>query len=206
MSVRMCLFCYILPIMQNDPWLDKWLALIHEKSTSGPVLELGCGHGWDTADLLSAGCNVIAIDISAENLAECARSVPNAMLVQMDNGKPLPFADHSLPVILASLSLHYFSWDVTLQISSELRRSIQCNGLLLARFNSTNDHNYGAGSGLEIEPNFYQVETGTKRFFDEASVRRFLQEWDIQFLEENVIYRYQKPKYVWEAMAVNSPS
>ncbi len=191
--------------MQNDPWLEKWLALIRQKSQGGPVLELGCGHGWDTADLLSAGCRVIAADISAENLTECAESVHEAKLVQMDNGKPLPFADHSLPVILASLSLHYFSWNVTLQIASELKRCIRNKGLLLARFNSINDHNFGAASDVEIEPNFYQVGDRTKRFFDETSVRLLLEGWDVQFLEENVIYRYEKPKYVWEAMAVNSP-
>ncbi len=188
--------------MQDDPWLEKWLVLIREKSVGEPMLELGCGGGRDTMDLLSTGCNVIATDISTENLAECAKSVPNAMLVQMNNGKPLPFADHSLSVILASLSLHYFSWDITLQIASELRRCIQPGGLLLARFNSINDHHFGAASDLEIEPHFYQVGTRTKRFFDEASMRFFLQGWDIQFLEENVIYRYEKPKYVWEAVAV----
>jgi hypothetical protein len=41
----------------------------------------------------------------------------------------------------------------------------------------------------------------TKRFFDEEAVRTFLQGWDIQFLEENTIHRYEKPKSVWEVMA-----
>jgi SAM-dependent methyltransferase len=188
--------------MKNDPWLDKWLALIRETSAGGHVLELGCGNGWDTVDLLSAGCKVIGTDLSMENLVECAASTPDVDLIQMDNGKPLPVADHSVPVIIASLSLHYFSWDVTLQISSELKRCIRTGGLLLARFNSTNDHNYGASSDVEIEPQYYLVGTNTKRFFDEKSVRHFLQGWDIQLLEENVIQRYQKPKCVWEALAV----
>jgi SAM-dependent methyltransferase len=191
--------------MQNDPWLDKWLALIRETSAGGPVLELGCGNGRDTIDLLRAGCTVIATDISMENLAECAKSAPEAKRLQMDIGKLLPFADHSLPAIVASLSLHYFSWEVSLQITSELKRCLREGGLLLARFNSTNDLHHGASSPLEIEPNFYQVGTRTKRFFDENNVRLFLKGWEIQFLEENVIQRYQKPKWVWEMMAVNLP-
>ena len=191
--------------MQNDPWLERWLALIRETSAGGPVLELGCGNGRDTVDLLRAGCTVIVMDISMENLAECAKSAPEAKLLQMDIGKPFPFTDHNIPVIVASLSLHYFSWEVSLQISTELKRCIKAGGLLLARFNSTNDLHYGASSTVEIEPNFYQVGTRTKRFFDESSVRRFLQGWEIQFLEENVIQRYQKPKWVWEAMAVILP-
>jgi len=168
------------------------------------VLELGCGNGRDTVDLLAAGCRVTAMDISLENVTECAVSAPRADILQMDIGKPLPFANDSTSVIIASLSLHYFSWTVTLQIASEIKRCLQPGGLLLARFNSVNDRHYGSTSTLEIEPNFYNVGRGTKRFFDENSVRLFLQGWDIQFLEENVIDRYKKPKYVWEAMAISS--
>jgi SAM-dependent methyltransferase len=189
--------------MKNDPWLDKWLSLIRERSATGTLLELGCGDGRDTVDLLSAGCTVIAADLSMENLRECASSAPEARLLRIDNGKPLPFVDGSIAVIIASLSLHYFPWDVTMRISHELKRCLTSSGILIARFNSTNDVNYGAGSGEEIEPNFYHVRTSTKRFFNEESMRLFLQGWEIRFVEENVIHRYEKPKSVWEAMAVS---
>jgi SAM-dependent methyltransferase len=188
--------------MKNDPWLEKWLDLIQKKSADGRILELGCGSGRDTVDLLAAGCHVTAMDISRENLVECAVAAPKADILQMDIGKPLPFVKHSASVIVASLSLHYFSWAVTLQIASEIRRCIKAGGLLLTRFNSINDRHYGSASTFEIEPNFYNVGTGTKRFFDETSVRLFLQGWEIQFLEENIIDRYRKPKYVWEAAAI----
>ena len=189
--------------MKNDPWLDKWLDLIKQRSANGRVLELGCGSGWDTVELLAAGCNVIAADISTANLAECTESVHGAKFLQLDNGQPLPFADHSLSVIVASLTLHYFTWTVTMQIASELRRCLKPDGVLLARFNSTHDYNFGAlPTTTEIEPNFHQVGTSTKRFFDESSVRTFLQDWDTQFLKENIIHRYENPKSVWEVMAV----
>ena len=190
--------------MKNDPWLDKWLVLLKQKSAGGYVLELGCGRGRDTVDLQSVGCNVIATDISTENLTECAQSPTHAILIQMDNGKTFPFARASINVIIASLSLHYFSWDVTMQIASELKRCLKAGGILIARFNSTHDYYYGASpTPLDIEPNFRLVGTSTKRFFDEESVRLFLEGWDIQFLEENVIYRYEKSKSVWETMAVS---
>jgi SAM-dependent methyltransferase len=192
--------------MDRDPWLDKWLSLIEQRSANGLVLELGCGNGWDTVDLISLGCKVVAADISSKNLAECSRSVPQAKLVRLDNGRPLPFANASMDVIVASLSLHYFTWTVTMQIASELRRCLKTDGLLLARFNSTHDFNFGASTmASPIEPNLYFVGTMTKRFFDETSVRTFLQGWDIRFLEENIIHRYEKPKSVWEVMAVCNP-
>jgi SAM-dependent methyltransferase len=187
--------------MRNDPWLEKWMPLLREKSVGGFLLELGCGSGWDTADLVSAGCPVIATDLSAAKLLECAESAPSAGILQLDVGNPLPFADQSMDVILASLSLHYFSWENTLQIASELRRCIRGGGILLARFNSTHDFHHGASSNAEIEPNFYHVGTRTKRFFNEDNVQDFLHGWEIQFLEENVIQRYRNPKYVWETMA-----
>jgi len=188
--------------MDNDPWLEKWLPSLKLKSTNGLVLELGCGWGWDTFELLDAGCKVVASDRSTENLSVTRSTAPRADTVQLDHSRSLPFVDCSIDVILASLTLHYFPWTVTLQIASELKRCLKPDGILLARFNSTHDVNYGAGSGVEIEPNFYQMETITKRFFDEASVRSLLQNWDVQFLQENVIYRFEKPKSVWEVMAV----
>ena len=191
--------------MDKDPWLAKWLSLLKQKSANGCVLELGCGWGWDTVELLDAGCNIIASDLSTENLLATKQAVLNADTLQLDNGKPLPFVDHSMNVIVASLSLHYFTWTVTLQIASELKRCLKADGILLARFNSTNDFHYGATpTEPEIEPNFHQVGTSTKRFFDETTVRLMLQGWDIQFLEENIIHRYEKPKSVWELMAVSS--
>jgi len=188
--------------MKNDPWLEKWLDLICKTSAGGRILELGCGSGWDTVELVSAGCDVTAADIAGGKLRECAQAAPQAGILQLNLANPLPFSDHSMAVILASLSLHYFSWDKTLQIESELRRCLQPGGVLIARFNSTKDFHYGAASSEEIEPNFYRVGAWTKRFFDESGVKKFLHGWDIRFLEENVIQRYRNPKYVWEAMAV----
>ena len=85
--------------MNNDPWLDKWLDLIKQKSTNGRVLELGCGNGRDTVDLLSAGCKVIATDILTENLIECTKSPFHANLVQMDHSQPFPFAEDRKSVV-----------------------------------------------------------------------------------------------------------
>jgi len=188
--------------MKSDPWLEKWMDLLREKSAGGLLLELGCGSGWDTAELVSAGVNVIAADIARHKLPECAQAAPGAGILQLNLANPLPFSNHSMAVIIASLSLHYFSWENTMLIETELRRCIQSGGILLARFNSTHDFHHGAASTEEIEPGFYQIGVRTKRFFNETSVRKFLHSWEIQFLEENVIQRYRNRKYVWEAMAV----
>ncbi|CAG1008586.1 hypothetical protein ANAEL_03691 [Anaerolineales bacterium] len=200
----MTVFYRILIHMKSDPWLEKWMDLLREKSAGGILLELGCGSGWDTAELVSAGVNVIAADIARNKLPECAQAAPGAGILQLNLADPLPFSNHSMAVIIASLSLHYFSWENTMLIEAELRRCIQSGGILLARFNSTHDFHHGAASTEEIEPGFYQVGARAKRFFDKGSVKKFLHSWEIQFLEENVIQRYRNPKHVWEAMAVSN--
>jgi ubiquinone/menaquinone biosynthesis C-methylase UbiE len=187
--------------MGNDPWLDKWIPLLRQKSTDGFILELGCGWGWDTLELLNAGCKVVASDLATENLRNTKEAVPNADIIQLNHRHTLPLADHSVSVIVASLSLHYFTWIATLQIVSELKRCLQIDGLLLVRLNSTNDINHGASSTDVIEPNFHHVGTRTKRFFDETSVQALLKGWDIQFIEENIIHRFENPKSVWEVLA-----
>ncbi len=64
--------------MKNDPWLDKWLNQIKQKSAHGLVLELGCGSGWDTFELAKAGCKVIATDLSTRNLSATKLTAPDA--------------------------------------------------------------------------------------------------------------------------------
>jgi len=49
-------------------------------------------------------------------------------------------------------------------------RTYVLNPLLLARFNSMSDKNYGVVGHKEISPNFYQVKDMSKRFFDDEAV------------------------------------
>lgn len=187
--------------VNTDPWLDRWLPLITQQSPGQPVLELGCGSGRDTAELIAAGCQVIAADISLESLHHCAARGDRAVPVQLDLGAPLPFRSGRLAVIVASLSLHYFTWRLTRQIAAEVERCLRPGGLLLARVNSTKDVNHGAAAGDEIEPCFYRVDGAPKRFFDRQAVVDLLEGWDIELVEENVIHRYARPKVVWLAVA-----
>ena len=78
--------------MNNDLWLDKWIPLLKQKSANGLILELGCGYGQDTLTLSSAGCKVIATDLSTGNLSTTQLTVPHADVVQLNHGHSLPFA------------------------------------------------------------------------------------------------------------------
>ena len=182
----------------RDDWLERWLPFLDPK---GEILELGCGSGRDTKYLTDRGFTVTATDVKEEALAACARAVPGVTCLRVDVEQPLPFADESYPVIVASLCLHYFSWQQTVAVISEVRRCLEQNGRLFARFNSTNDVHFGAVGFKEIESNFYSVRGKSKRFFDrEALCELFSKGWKIENLEEMTIARYDKPKVVWEVV------
>jgi SAM-dependent methyltransferase len=187
---------------ESDPWLTAWMPRLRSLSLEEPVLELGCGKGRDTTTLCAGGLAVVATDISRASLQQCAKGARRASAVQMDLREPFPFRAMSFRVIVASLSLHYFSWTATRGAVDEIARCIRPGGLLLARFNSTNDIHHGAGVGDEIERHLFRVGVRQKRFFDRADVVGLLAGWRIERLAEKTIQRYEKPKVVWEVVAL----
>ena len=165
------------------------------------MLEVGCGHGDDTAALAAAGLRVIAFDLSAVALGIAKVRVPSATVERRDIRDPLPQQASELGVVVASLTLHYFSWIETLAIAQRLRAALRPGGILLCRLNSTEDKNFGAHGHPEIEPNFFMVNGEPKRFFDEASVRAlFTTGWRLLSLEHFTTRKYMKPKSLWEAV------
>lgn len=186
--------------MQGDPWLERRLETMRRLAEDPAILELGCGPGQDTAWLARHGfTRITATDLSTEALAKCALAAPAAHLVCHDLHEPLPFADDSFDVVIASLCLHYFEWDKTEEIVRDIRRCLRPESLLLCRLNSTNDVHYGAVGHKEIAHHYYDVDGDPKRFFDSSEIDAlFRAGWNCLFKEESVINRYEKAKAVWE--------
>ncbi|WP_196782606.1 hypothetical protein [Chromobacterium paludis] len=102
---------------------------------------------------------------------------------------------------VASLSLHYFPWDETLDIVARIRQSLPPGGKLLCRLNATDDHHYGSSGHPEIAPDYYLVEGSPKRFFNERAVRQlFADGWRVLSLEHRVSGKYGLPKALWEVV------
>ncbi|RYF80804.1 MAG: class I SAM-dependent methyltransferase [Comamonadaceae bacterium] len=187
--------------MLNDPWLGRWLPLIHERAGTRPVLEIGCGHGDDTATLSGQGLPVIAFDLSRVSVAAARLRAPAARIECRDIRDPFPADAQGLGVVLASLSLHYFGWDETVAIVQRVRQVLRPGGVLLCRLNSTQDRHFGAGQGTQIEENFFEVDGQPKRFFDEATVKRlFATGWHERSLQHMHTRKYLRQKALWEVM------
>jgi ubiquinone/menaquinone biosynthesis C-methylase UbiE len=110
----------------------------------------------------------------------------------------LPFLNNTAKVIVADLSLHYFSWEKTKLIVQEISRVLVDSGYLLCRVNSVNDKNHGAGEGIPIEKNYYNLNGKLKRFFDTISLKELFSGWEITYLVETKLHRFEKKKVLWE--------
>ena len=184
-----------------DFWLDKFIVeLITKKNTL--VLDLGSGFGNDTDFLLKLGFNVISADISFSSLNCFVKQIHNSKPVQFDIRKVFPFPNSRFGIILANLSLHYFSYKQTNQIIEELANISKPDGLLLLRVNSKSDQSLLDfsinGKGM-IEKDFFVVKGIPRRYFDEQNIKFFFSSfWKIITINEKMINYHGNNKKVWE--------
>lgn len=183
--------------IKTDDWLDRFDEIIMKSQK--PILDLGCGSGNDTLYLTSKGKQVIPCDQSEtaiEHIKKCFPEIKDTRCFNMLDG--LPFEDHSFDIVIADLSLHYFTRSDTEYILSEIQKVLSSEGHLFARVNSINDINHGAGQGREVEHHLFETEQGTlKRFFDEADIHNLFSGFKIMYLNEEIMARYQQDKYVF---------
>ncbi len=188
---------------KGSDWLLPFLPRL--RALGRRVVEVGCGPGLDAATLEAAGFKVTGFDRAAPPLPRARAAAPGAAFLRADVTR-LPFRADAFDGAVASLSLHYLSWDETRAAFGEVRRVLRPGAPFLFRVNATDDFHHGAGEGDELEPNFYRnpnsFHAETKRFFDEAMVRAALAGWfEVEHLAHMTIHRYEQPKRVWECLA-----
>lgn len=183
-----------------DLWLDKYESILHA-SKDIPIIDLGCGLGNDTLYLYERQYKVISCDYSEEALKKLELFMDNPITKLFNMKDGLPFESESVKVVIADLSLHYFSWAETKKIVNEIKRVLKENGFLLLRVNSVKDTNYGAGKGIIIEKNYYNIDGHLKRFFDREQLEKLFIDWKIKYSKEYEMNRYINSKILWE-MAV----
>lgn len=184
-----------------SPWLERFAEVL------GPglrALELGCGLGHDAAELIGRGLTLVALDRSRERLAGARRRAPEAHLLVADLTVPLPFPSGRFDLVVASLSLHYFTAATTHGIVAEIARVLREDGRLLCRVNATGDVVHGYGVGPEREPDLFEVRPGhTKRFFTEETLRDTLDPaFDVRRIAPRLTVTAEGEKQTLECLAV----
>jgi SAM-dependent methyltransferase len=93
------------------------------------VLDLGCGPGITTAELVGRGARVTGLDRSAA-LLEHARARSDADLLVHDLADPLPLPDSAFDLVVSGLVLHYLEdWSAVL---GEVHRVLRPGGRFVA--------------------------------------------------------------------------
>lgn len=180
-----------------DLWLEKYRDILHT-SLHTPIIDLGCGSGNDTLYLYERGYKVISCDFSDKALLRLGAFIEKPVTRLFDMAEGLPFAEESARIIVADLSLHYFSWLKTQDVLAEIKRVLTPDGYLLARVNSVKDVNHGAGQGEAVEENFYRQDGRYKRFFTKEQLNGLFKEWNLLSCAEQEMNRYKKTKVLWE--------
>jgi len=175
---------------KQQDWIDK-PSIFAEQAIKyfpkqGKVLELGAGQAQDGCFFALQGYEVTATDIedTALELAKqkaTDKSVP-IDLKKVDLQEELPFESESFDVVYAHLSLHYFDNETTLRLFGEIQRVLKKGGVFAFFVNSVNDPEYNTGK--ELEPDYFQIDKTTKRYFSEKTAREFAQWFDINLLDE----------------------
>ena len=187
-----------------SPWLETYHDLI-SLWKSPLVLDLGCGRGFDTRFLQDHGFKVISTDYSWGALLSTRKTATDPNLLQFDMREGFPFPCERFGLIIADLSLHYFSATKSARIIKDLQRILIVGGWLIARVNSTNDHNFLSlekNTSQKIEEDYFFHHGVPRRYFRESTIRQYFSSgWEIDHLEEKVVIRYEKPKAILEYSA-----
>lgn len=109
-----------------------------DRLDDGPVLDVGCGPGWETAELARRGYRTLGIDVSRELLRHAythledvlsASSFLDASLAAMDM-RSLGLPADAFGGIWACASVHHVSRDATPRVLDEFARILRQGGML----------------------------------------------------------------------------
>ena len=186
-------------------WLNEFKEYFDNSKLS--ILDLGCGNGEDTNWLLENGYNVISVDFSKSAIQQVRKINSQAFILDMSNLEDWnQLKDNSFSVVIANLSLHYFDDSITIMIMKQIKRVLIDNGVLIARVNTNLDTEFGAGDGVEIEPNFYRnLERGIdKRFFTQESAFKYFSIVGNPTINLKTIEYIGKKKQIFEIVVKNN--
>lgn len=182
-----------------DGFLDKYLKYF--KKENFLILDLGSGNGTNSLFLLDKGYDVISLDFSSFALNELKEKNQNAKIIEHDLLKDLPFEKESVDLVIADLSLHYFSKEDTLKIINNIDNILKKDGILIARVNSVKELK-SEKINKKIEDNFYFINGYNKRFFSSRDINFFFNIFSSLTFEEKQIIKYKKEKYILEIFAI----
>ena len=128
-------------------WIDKPAIFAQEAveffPKRGKLLDLGAGQGQDSRYFAHLGYDVISTDFSETALRLSRKKAKEERLkfkiLKLDISTPLPFESEEFDIVYSHLALHYWDYEKTERIFSEILRVLKEGGVFAAIFNSIYD-------------------------------------------------------------------
>jgi ubiquinone/menaquinone biosynthesis C-methylase UbiE len=136
------------------------------------VLDLGAGDGAFAAELLAAGCDVVAVDVAEEALRRARARVPGLDARRSEEGGRLPLDEDSVDAVWAGEVLEHVA-DVV-GLLAEVRRVLRWGGPLLV---TTPYHGRASVAALALRGRFdehFDPRSDHLRFFTARTLTEML--------------------------------
>jgi ubiquinone/menaquinone biosynthesis C-methylase UbiE len=191
---------------EPDELVVNFIKLL-KKRKAGKILDLGCGAGRHIAYIAAQGFEVYGLDVSETGLKKTRERLKKrnleAFLVKCDM-KLLPFMDSCFSAMICLNTIYHQRRDEIQQTISEVHRTLNKNGLLLANFHSKRSHRYRCG--IKVEENTFMDQDGPEKgvlhhFVDENELKLFFKNFRIvkKRLNERKVKNYLQSR--WEILA-----
>ena len=175
--------------LEEDLWIDEYKSYFNSK---GKCLDLGCGIGQYSKQLIKYGYDVVSADISDIALNKVKDF--NENVVKLDMRNKLPFSDSEFDLVFANLSIHYFSDEDTKKLLLEIKRILRDDGLFIGSVNGIQGLKVIENEAKEIEYHFYEYKGKLIRLFDIIDVKKYLEDFDIIKIDERETIRFEHKK------------
>jgi SAM-dependent methyltransferase len=175
--------------LEEDIWIKDYKEYF---SNHGICLDLGCGIGQYTKELMNYGYKVVSADISDLALEEVKKF--NNNIVKVDMAETLPFSDNTFDVVFANLSIHFFSDSVTKKLMKEIKRILKPEGLFIGSVNGIQGYEKIKDTAIKLENHYWMNKNRCIRLFDKEDLTNYLSVFKILNIEEKVTIRFEHTK------------
>lgn len=175
--------------LEDDIWIRNYREYF---SGEGKCLDLGCGIGQYTKELMSYGYEVTSADIS--NIALEKVKEFNDNIVKVDMKEELPFSENEFDLVFANLSIHYFSDEDTKKLMLEIKRILKEDGLFIGSVNGMQGYEKIKDTAVELEKHYWFNKNKHVRLFDKDDLEKYLDVFDVLNIEEKETVRFNHKK------------
>lgn len=184
--------------LEDDIWIKEYKEYFNGQ---GKCLDLGCGIGQYSKELIDYGYVVTSADISLIALEKVKEF--NSNTIRIDMNEKMPFNDKSFDLVFANLSIHYFSDNDTKKLMLEIKRILKDGGLFIGSVNGLEGYEKIKDTAIEIENHFWFNINKYIRLFNKNDLEKYLNVFDILKIEKRETTRFNNKKNYWIFFAKN---